>query len=134
MPLLKKSLNDPVVRVIPLAGSLSSSVVATLLFVAGEISLATVGIIVSLTSFAVALYLSFVVETTENTRLGVLLFMCYSAGMGLLTAPGMFGYEYLHPPARILSGLLLGLVTAIMWLFYVRTDELTNRPEHRNAD
>lgn len=107
------------IRLIPLAGTVSAATVATAMFVFGFIPLATVGLIIASISLGVAAYLSFVVEPTEFTRAGVLLFLTYAAGMGALTAPAVFGYEYIRMPGRVLAGLLLGLVVAVMWEFYV---------------
>ena len=123
MQLLKNSLDNKMIRNIPLAGSLSATIVATGLFVAGTIPLATVGLIIAFTSLFVACYISLFVETAEHTRIGVAIFLIYASGMGALTAPGVFGYEYFRPPSRILAGLLLGFLITAMWIFYVQVDE-----------
>ena len=60
----------------------------------------------------------------------MLIFLIYAAGMGALTAPGVFGYEYFRPPSRVLAGLLLGFLIAAMWLFYIQVDD---KHHHRGA-
>ena len=117
------------IRNIPLAGSISATLVATGLFVAGAIPLATVGLIISFTSLFVAAYISLFLESTQYTQIGVSIFLIYAAGMGALTAPGIFGYEYFRPPSRILAGLLLGFLITAMWVFYVQVDDNHRRRE-----